>query len=109
MAGLLGRWFAANHPDAAWIADLVDEVNSKLATTLGGNDLQIGPSYFMSKHIDADGLRRVWRYSIEPLIADVLYGRPRDIAEFEFAKVYADFRPGAPGAEPVVPDGPAGG
>lgn len=93
MAGLLGRWFDTHHQEGRWVADLVDEVNSLLAKKLGGNDLQIGPSYFMDTRLDEDGLRRVWRYSIEPLIADVLFGRPRDIAEFEFAKVLAAFGP----------------
>ncbi|MFM7537247.1 MAG: hypothetical protein ACKO91_15830, partial [Acidimicrobiales bacterium] len=105
MAGLLGRWFDRNHPDGRWIADLVDQVNSLLANKLGGNDLQIGPSYFMNRNLDVDGLRRVWRYSIEPLIADVLFGRPGDIAAFEFSKVLAAFGP-RPGGDEVDGDAP---
>jgi 5-methylcytosine-specific restriction protein B len=75
--GLLGRWLARHDlpPDAAL---LLDELNRRIEDA----DAAIGPSYLMDERIyqRANGLDRVWQYSIMPLLEDLFYGQ-RDLAE----------------------------
>jgi 5-methylcytosine-specific restriction protein B len=70
--GLLGRWLAKlGLPlDAAF---LLDELNLRIEDA----DAAIGPSYLMDERIykRADGLDRVWKYSIMPLLDDLFYGQ----------------------------------
>ena len=75
IAGLLRRWLGANS-EPEWVADLVDQVNQELMTSLGMGDLALGPSYFMVQGLDEARLRRIWRYRIEPLIKDMFFGEP---------------------------------
>ncbi|MBU3688542.1 MAG: AAA family ATPase [Acidimicrobiales bacterium mtb01] len=81
--GLLDRWLARNGlPDLA--ARLLDELNDRLATP----DLAIGPSYLMSTEVaDEAHLRRVWDYSILPLLEERFYGTSQDPHEFSFDSV----------------------
>jgi hypothetical protein len=51
IAGLLRRWLGANS-EPEWVADLVDQVNQELMTSLGMGDLALGPSYFMVQGLD---------------------------------------------------------
>lgn len=91
MAGLLRRWLEqAKEPE--WVADLVEYVNVKLVEELGGPDLQLGPSYFMRIGV-AGALSQIWKYNIEPLIQDQLFGQPEKIRSFTFSEVYKNFRP----------------
>jgi 5-methylcytosine-specific restriction enzyme B len=75
--GLLARWLTEHHLplDAA---RLLDELNKRLEDS----DAAIGPSYLMKEEIyrRADGLDRVWRYDIMPLLEDLFYGQ-HDLAE----------------------------
>lgn len=90
MDGLLRRWLdRAKEP--TWVADLVEMVNAELVAELGGPDLQIGPSYFMKKGIE-DRLPAIWRYNIEPLIQDQLFGQGGKIKEFGWDAVRARFK-----------------
>lgn len=75
--GLLSRWLAMQElPQEA--ALLLDTLNRRIEDA----DAAIGPSYLMDKRIyeRADGLERVWQYSIMPLLEDLFYGQ-RDLAE----------------------------
>jgi 5-methylcytosine-specific restriction protein B len=90
MAGLLAKWLERNN-EPAWVAALLETVNVDLTSDLGGPDLQIGPSYFMRKGVEA-ALPRIWKYNIEPLIADQLFGREAKIKEYRFEAVMARFR-----------------
>ena len=91
MEGLLRRWLdQAKQP--LWIADLVEYVNGKLIEELGGPDLQLGPSYFMQIGVE-DALPKIWKYNIEPLIQDQLFGQPEKIRSFTYAEVLKSFRP----------------
>ncbi len=75
--GLLSRWLDEHHlPSEA--ALLLDELNRRIADS----DAAIGPSYLMDERIyrRADGLGRVWQYSIMPLLEDLFYGQ-RDLEE----------------------------
>jgi 5-methylcytosine-specific restriction protein B len=70
--GLLSRWLEKqglpNEPGF-----LLDVLNERLADA----DAAIGPSYLMRSSIydRADGLERVWRYEIMPLLEDLFYGQ----------------------------------
>jgi 5-methylcytosine-specific restriction enzyme B len=75
--GLLGRWLT-KHQLPLDAAQLLDELNRRIADS----DAAIGPSYLMDERIyqRADGLDRVWQYSIMPLLEDMFYGQ-RDLNE----------------------------
>lgn len=91
MEGLLRRWLdQAKQP--VWIADLVEYVNGKLVDELGGPDLQLGPSYFMQLGVE-EALPKIWKYNIEPLIQDQLFGQPEKIRSFTYAEILKSFRP----------------
>ncbi len=75
--GLLSRWLA-RHKLPQDAALLLDALNRRIEDA----DAAIGPSYLMDRRIydRADGLERVWQYSIMPLLEDLFYGE-RDLAE----------------------------
>ena len=75
-----------------WVADLVDQVNQELMTSLGMGDLALGPSYFMVQGLDEARLRRIWRYRIEPLIEDMFFGEPERSEPFRFDNVWHSFQ-----------------
>lgn len=55
-------------------ADLLDALNSEIGED--ERDLQIGPSYLMrSAAATEEGLRRIWRFDILPLLEEHYYGR----------------------------------
>lgn len=70
----LAAWLD-DHGEEPRIAALLEHVNAQLVDRLGSGDLQIGPSHFMRPGISRGrALERVWRYSIEPLLEEQLYG-----------------------------------
>lgn len=91
MTGLLSRWLEQNK-QPSWVADFVDFVNEKLTIELGGPDLQLGPSYFMQKNVVSD-LPRIWKYNIEPLLQDQLFGQEEKIQSFTYTNLINEFRP----------------
>jgi len=91
IAGLLRRWLRANS-EPEWVADLVDQVNQELMTSLGMGDLALGPSYFMVQGLDEARLRRIWRYRIEPLIEDIFFGESERSEPFRFNNVWHSFQ-----------------
>jgi 5-methylcytosine-specific restriction protein B len=91
IAGLLRRWLQANS-EPEWVADLVDQVNQELMTSLGMGDLAVGPSYFMVQGLSEARLRRIWRYRIEPLIEDMFFGEPERSEPFRFDNVWHSFQ-----------------
>jgi 5-methylcytosine-specific restriction protein B len=90
MAGLLQRWLQ-REKQPTWVADLVEFVNAELVQELGGPDLQIGPSYFMTDNVEAK-LPKIWKYNVEPLIQDQLFGQSSKIKAFSYAEVLKRFR-----------------
>lgn len=107
-AGLLRRWCEQNEPDQMWVADLLDGVNERLRSDLGGDHMLIGPSHFMKEDLDKEGVRRVWEYNIEPLIEDQFFGRREVIDSYRFGEAWKRHGPGAtePGSESEAPGGP---
>jgi 5-methylcytosine-specific restriction protein B len=89
IAGLLGRWLR-RHSLPAEAAALLTELN----TTVGDPDFAIGPSYLMSKRVaEPNGLDRIWRTAILPLLAEHYFGEGRDIeAEFGLATLRSRLR-----------------
>jgi 5-methylcytosine-specific restriction enzyme B len=57
-------------------ADLLDELNTRIAD----EDFAIGPSYLMTRRVDAEaGLERIWRTAILPLLEEHYFGQGRDL------------------------------
>lgn len=110
-AGLLRRWCEQNEQGQMWIADLLDGVNERLRSDLGGDHMLIGPSHFMKSNLSKDGVRRIWEYNIEPLIEDQFFGRQEVINSYRFDEVWKHHGPGATASssETRTPDEPADG
>ena len=70
--GLLRRYLAKNAPDMGWVSDVVDRANEILRND---RHAAIGPSHFMKPGIDEDGVRRVWKYGVQPYIEERLFGQ----------------------------------
>jgi 5-methylcytosine-specific restriction enzyme B len=70
--GLLSRWLD-KHGLPQDAAILLDELNRRIEDS----DAAIGPSYLMDERIyqRRDGIDRVWKYSIMPLLEDLFYGQ----------------------------------
>jgi 5-methylcytosine-specific restriction protein B len=70
--GLLSRWLE-KHDLPQDAALLLDALNRRIEDA----DAAIGPSYLMDKRIykRSDGIDRVWKYSIMPLLEDLFYGQ----------------------------------
>ncbi|MDE0237048.1 MAG: AAA family ATPase [bacterium] len=91
IAGLLDRWLEAND-EPPWVGEFVAQVNDELKDALGGDDLLVGPSHFMKAGLDAEAVRRIWEYNIEPFIEDQFFGDQAEIERFRFANVYQRYR-----------------
>lgn len=78
--GLLERWLTANLKSLER-AHLLRALNAELGQE--NRDFQLGPSYLMRPEAeDSDGLGRIWRYDILPLLEEHFYGQltTRDVA-----------------------------
>ena len=93
LANTLRDWLAY-HQEPRWIAELLDHVNAELVQRLGGPHLQIGPSHFMRPGISRT-LERVWRYTIEPLLEEQLFGHDAAIESLRFDAVRRRIGPSA--------------
>ena len=83
--GLLRRWLRQNRPDMAWVADVVDLANERLADRNGA----IGPSFFLKADLDDARLARIWRHEIEPYLEDHLLDEPERLREFDLGVLRA--------------------
>lgn len=76
---LLGRWLDRHELSREPVA-LLDELNARL----DDRDAAVGPSYLMHHSVGTDqGLERIWRHAIMPLLEEQFAGSGRDI-EGEF-------------------------
>ncbi len=75
-------WLAEHAPAGAWAAHLLRELNEWLEPEVG-RDLLIGHSYFMRPGLDEDAVREIWRFQIEPLLAEYFAGVPERLAELD--------------------------
>jgi MoxR-like ATPase len=78
MKGLLRNWLKRNAPDVVWVADAVDEINSKI-----DRNFAVGPSHFMKSNLDDALARKVWKRSILPYIEDVFFNQQSKVDEFK--------------------------
>lgn len=99
MKSLLADWLK-KRGEPAWVAPLVDKVNEQLRILLKGPHLQVGHSHFMvttasegAIALTTERLSRIWQYDVYPSIEDQLYGRPDQLEQFTWAKVYAQHGP----------------
>lgn len=73
VAGLLGRWLVVNQRDDAR-AELLAALNREIGEE--DREFKVGPSYLMRDEAGTDeGLDRVWRHDILPLMEEHYYGR----------------------------------
>jgi hypothetical protein len=91
--GLLARWLAANKPNLAWVADVVDEANRRL----GSPHQAIGPSHFMREDLDDEWVELIWAHSVVPYIAEQFFGEEERLDEFTLEALRAG--PGTPRAD----------
>lgn len=98
--GLLERWLKESN-EPTWIADLVDMVNGELRDRLGPH-LQIGPSHFMKRGLTLDGIERIWKFNVYPLIEEQLHGDWAEIDEYHFDAVHTRFKASAAGETEIV-------
>jgi len=83
IAGLLGRWLTRHRPEMAWVAEMVEIANAKLADRNGA----IGPSFFLHADLDDARLGVIWRYEILPYLEDHFFDDPGRLAEFEIERL----------------------
>lgn len=102
--GLLRRWLAANRPDMAYVADLLDAANE----LLDDRDFQIGPAHFMTDRLDEDWLEMIWRYSITPYVEEHFLDEPERIVDFNLEKILDKIQ-GDAGEAPAAEAPPAEG
>jgi MoxR-like ATPase len=85
---LLRRWLNDNHPDLAWVADVVDRANSELAD----RNTAIGPSHFLKPHLTEDLVHLAWENSVLPLLEEHFFDDPDQVKRFGLDRL----RKGAP-------------
>lgn len=96
--GVLRRWLRAKAPDMESVADVVDNANAKLADY---PHIAIGPSYFMREGLDEAGVKRIWKHSIRPYLAEGLFNDPDRLAEFDLEKLRNPDAPAQPDGTPA--------
>jgi 5-methylcytosine-specific restriction protein B len=87
--GVLGRWLQRHRPDMAFVAEVVDLANRKLAD----RNSAIGPSYFIDAELNDLRLARVWRHEIMPLLEDYFFDAPERLQEFALDRLRKELRP----------------
>ena len=101
MKDVLAAWLT-KQGEPAWVASMVDQVNDQLRILLKGPHLQVGHSHFMVKTskgaraLTETRLARIWEYDVYPFIEDQLYGRPDQLEQFTWTKVYTAYGPSSP-------------
>lgn len=75
-------WLSEHAPDAGWVIHLLDDLNQWLEPEVGRH-LMIGQSYFMRPGLDERAVREIWRFQIEPLLAEYFAGMPERLAELD--------------------------
>lgn len=77
MKNLLRDWLNENAPDVSWVADAVDEVNSKI-----DRNFAVGPSHFMKPNLDESLAKKIWNRSILPYVEDLFFNQQSKVDEF---------------------------
>ncbi|MCA9491801.1 MAG: AAA family ATPase [Myxococcales bacterium] len=91
-AGMLRTFLKEKGRTHPWIADVIDLVNEKLRDREGA----VGPSHFLTADdLDELALRRIWTYTVHPMIQARLQGTGRPIDEFDLDRLRAEVTTGA--------------
>ena len=85
--GVLRRWLRKNNPAMEWVADLVAAANEKMADD---RHAAIGPSYFMTRNLNAAAVQRIWEHSVLPYIEERFFGDQDRLADFRLNKLLPD-------------------
>ena len=67
---MLSRWLAANAPEFAWLAEVVDRANRQLAD----RHAAIGPSHFMRPDLSDEWISLIWEHAVMPTLAEHFFG-----------------------------------
>lgn len=93
--GMLRAFLQEMGRDYTWIADVIDLANAKLRDRDGA----VGPSHFLTTAVLNDrAIRRIWTYSVLPMIQARIQGTGRPIGEFELDRLRDEVGAGAAGA-----------
>jgi 5-methylcytosine-specific restriction protein B len=93
VSGMLRQYLARNGSRVPWAADLLDKINDRL----GSRHIAIGPSYFMRSDLDEALIKRVWTYSILPVLEDHFFSEPGRLDDFRLEDLLAMVKPKAEG------------
>lgn len=97
---LLRRWLNDNHPDLAWVADVVDRANRELAD----RNTAIGPSHFLRPHLTEDLVRLAWENSVLPFLEEHFFDDPNQVRRFDLDRLRKGMpEPSASGTETSGP------
>jgi MoxR-like ATPase len=102
--GLLARWLKRHASELAWVAEVVDRANAKLAD----RHAAIGPSHFMRPDLTQEWVELIWEHAVLPHLAEQLFGQEQRLVEFSLATL-RQAASGAAGADDGAPGGPPAG
>jgi hypothetical protein len=80
---LLRRWLHDNHPDLAWVADVVDRANRELAD----RNTAIGPSHFLRPRLTEKLVRLAWENSVLPFLEEHFFDDPDQVRRFDLDRL----------------------
>jgi 5-methylcytosine-specific restriction protein B len=86
---VLGNW-VKRETQMEVLPNIVDSLNNRLRSELGGDHLAFGPSFFMRPGIDEEQLRTIWRHQVQPLIDDLFLGDPERARRFALDEILAE-------------------
>jgi MoxR-like ATPase len=80
---LLRRWLNDKQPELAWVADVVERANLKLAD----RNAFIGPSHFLKEQLTEDLVRLAWENSVLPFLEEYFFADPGQLAQFDLDRL----------------------
>jgi 5-methylcytosine-specific restriction protein B len=83
---LLSAWIDANCPEMSAVVGYVETLNRRLRERFG-EQVQIGPSYFMDGDLDDALLRQIWDADILPFLEEQLFGHTEDLSEYSLESI----------------------
>lgn len=90
ISGLLRAWLKDEKRTDDLPARLLDELNKRL----DDSDASIGPSYLMNaQSATREGLHRIWKHAILPLLVEHFYGRPEMVERFTLERLVTAIEP----------------
>ncbi|RMF85134.1 MAG: AAA family ATPase, partial [Nitrospinota bacterium] len=75
-SGVLRRWMAAQGYPAEWDPGVLDRLNERLRAEGVEENALLGHSYFMQPDLSREGLRRLLRYTIQPILEEYFFTEP---------------------------------